>query len=281
MNPALRIGCAALLIGLAVFLIWGHAPGSNPSYSNNEGVSSIMTSSTAQPPKYALHVLFIGNSYTFVHDIPREMVDIASSDPGNPTQFIVQSVTRGAVGLRELWTDGNALAALKARHWDYVVLQENSFWAMTSGNIEESQEYFAKFDQAIKENHAKTILYLTWPREPGSSWYTDPKYSFLQNPTYMMERFAYNTDAEARKLGALVSPVGLYWFRTLKAQPPIKLYGPDNHHPGPAGAYLAALVFYKTLTGRDVTKITMIPAGVAPKDAAMIKTIVSQPLSQQ
>jgi hypothetical protein len=44
----------------------------------------------------------------------------------------------------------------------------------------------------------------------------------------------------------------------------ISLYGPDGYHPGPLGTYLAALVTYERITGKDARLLpgTAVVAGV-------------------
>lgn len=242
----------------------------------SDGVSPMHVSTVKGKPKYALHVLFVGNSYTFVHNIPKQVADIASSDPDNPTQFFVQSVTRGGVTLKELWEEEKAADAIRSGHWDYVVIQQHSFWAVT--DVERSTDYLERFDKLARQFGAKTVLYLTWPRKPGSHWYTDGQTAFLRSPDYMLRRFIEQTYIFALMSGASTADVGIYCWRVLKEHPKIELYEADSTHPSVAGSYLAALVFYKTLTGRDVSKTTFLPDGVCETDANTLRTIVSQPL---
>jgi hypothetical protein len=242
-----------------------------------DGVWPLHLSTGQSKPKYPLHVLFIGNSYTFAHDIPRQVAEVASSDPGNPTQFFVQSVTRGGITLKELWEEGQAADAIRGSHWDYMVIQQHSFWAVT--DVKRSTDYIERFHKLARQFGAKTVLYLTWPRKPGSYWYTDGETAFLRTPDYMLHRFISQTYTIALTSGASIADVGIYWWRVLKENPGIELYEADATHPSVAGSYLAALVFYKTLTGRDVTKTTFLPDGVSEPDATILKSIVSQPLS--
>jgi hypothetical protein len=241
-----------------------------------DGVSPLHVSKINGTPKDALHVLFIGNSYTSVHNIPKQVANIASSDPGNPTQFCVQSITRSGATLQEIWQEGKAADAIHSSHWDYVVIQEQSLWAVT--NVETSTEYFERFDKLARRFGAKTVLYLTWPRKPGSHWYTDGQTALLRTPNYMLHRLTDQTHNIARLTGASTADVGIYWWRALKEHPEIELYEADASHQSVAGSYLAALVFYKTLTRRDVTKTTFLPAGVSQADANPLKAVVSQPL---
>ena len=55
----------------------------------------------------------------------------------------------------------------------------------------------------------------------------------------------------AQELGADVAPVGMAWHNARHEDPEVQLYHEDGAHPGPAGSYLAACVFYATLTGNS------------------------------
>jgi len=43
-----------------------------------------------------------------------------------------------------------------------------------------------------------------------------------------------------------------------------------HHHPSVAGAYLAALVFYRYFTGRTGAEATWRPSGLSAEDAAAL-----------
>jgi hypothetical protein len=46
---------------------------------------------------------------------------------------------------------------------------------------------------------------------------------------------------------AQIAPVGDAWQAARKADPKLMLHSKDQKHPTPAGAYLAACVFYATI----------------------------------
>ena len=91
-------------------------------------------------PAKTISVLFIGNSYTFVNDLPGMLVKVASSDPANTTQIEVQSLTRGGASFKDWVADGSGLKMIKSRHWDYVVLQNQSEWALYPDGIKSANE---------------------------------------------------------------------------------------------------------------------------------------------
>jgi hypothetical protein len=248
---------------------------------SKEGVSAMIKSRTAKPPAYALHVLFIGNSFTFYHDIPQQLANIASSDPGNKTQLIIQSVTRGGIGLKELWQDGKAVQLIRKgpgdkRYWDDVVIQQFSNWAMRREWIDDTNDFAERFRDEITKSRARTLVYLTWVKRPYSHWYTDKGQEFMGNAEYMYNHFRDATHALADRLNAQPVDVGIYWYLVLGEEPDIDLYEADGTHPNSAGSYLSALVFYRTLTGRDVTQVTYKPGDVSEAVAARIRKVVAQ-----
>jgi hypothetical protein len=56
--------------------------------------------------------------------------------------------------------------------------------------------------------------------------------------------------------------------REMKGAPDV--WGPDHHHPSVAGTYLAALVFYRSFTGRSGAQATWRPNGLNAQDAATL-----------
>lgn len=68
-------------------------------------------------------VLFLGNSYTQVNNLPQILFDMAKSTNDS---LIVDSYTPGGYRLMNHSTDLSALTKIAAGNWDFVVLQEKS-----------------------------------------------------------------------------------------------------------------------------------------------------------
>lgn len=238
-----------------------------------EGLTPVMTSDAKAGVKHELAMLFIGDSYTFVNNLPEMLVDIASSDTENNIRFVVQAYARGGFGLKELWTEQEAIKVIKSRHWDYVVLQEQGTWAMSDASVSTAVEAMNQFDAAIREAGARTVLFTTWPRKPGSAWYTNEKTSYLGNARIMMEQTSQYTKAVAAQLETVAIPVGNFWMNVLEAQPEFPLYYVDGSHPDPAGTYLSALVFYRYFGGHNPTGVSYVPSGVTPDQAAYLRGV--------
>ena len=191
-----------------------------------------------------VRVLFIGNSYTYVNNLPELVTGLAESAHRSlETEMIVAP---GAT-LQKHWEDGKALEVMKRGHWDYVVLQEQSTLGLvlTGGppinDPTMFHQYARLFDSAIKSSGAKTIFLLTWARQ-----------NLPATQTHLTNAYR----AIASELDDIVAPVGIAWQTALKKRPSIVLHQKDLSHPTPAGSYLAACVLYSTLYSKSASGLT-------------------------
>ncbi|AUB39975.1 Lysophospholipase L1 or related esterase [Nostoc flagelliforme CCNUN1] len=173
-----------------------------------------------------IRVLFIGNSYTYVNDLPWLTQQLAESAKETRT-LETEMVVVGGATLKSHWKGGKALKLLKAKRWDYVVLQEQSTLPIT--NPKEMYKYASLFDAEIKRVNSQTVFYLTWAKQ------NQPETQQILTDSYM---------TIAKELKAKVAPVGIAWQKVQKANPKLNLYSPDESHPSPIGSYIAACVFY-------------------------------------
>jgi hypothetical protein len=213
-----------------------------------------------------LRALFIGNSYTYFHDLPGTIAALANAArEERPLDF--QSSTIPGVTLQTHWDEGRARAAVREKKWDFVILQEQSQRPLKNPNLTEKAA--RKFDEEIDKNGAQTLLYLTWARKDAPETQTQLT-STLQDLS--------------KKLKARIAPVGPAWGRALKERPDFELHGSDGSHPTPAGTYLAACVFYASIyrkspvgnTHRTVRRTTdgtkfYAPAELSQADALFLQ----------
>jgi len=240
--------------------------------SSSEGVTSVMEARPAQAD-YALRILFIGNSYTFTHNMPQQMVEMARSDSANRTHYMVQSITKGGASLEEIWALPEVQQLLSEK-WDYVVLQQQSFWAMHPEGVIKTIKIAREYDTRIKQAGARTLLFTTWARKPDSHWYSNQETAFLRNADYMQKKFDEQTSQLAGKIGAVAIPVGGYWAYVNNALPDIDLYSADATHPGVAGSYLSAAVFYRYFSGRTLETVSYVPPGISAETAKRLREVV-------
>lgn len=236
-----------------------------------EGVSRVMVTELPEKPVREISVLFIGNSYTFFSNMPEMLVKIAESDPDNKTRFIVQSVTHGGYRLSDHWSNQEIHKILYSRYWNYVVLQEQSMWAMFPDQVIDTMKTIRKINDEIKKIGAHTLIFNTWARKAGSKWYTKPEYSFLRNPEYMQGKLNEKTAEIASRLGIIRIPVGDYWMAALAKKPDFPLYHPDGTHPSSYGSYFNALIFYRYFSGYNPSVIGYKPSKINEDDAIFLR----------
>jgi hypothetical protein len=189
-------------------------------------------------------VLFIGNSYTYVNNLPGQLIALSQNE-SKPVD--AEMVVFGGATLERHLADGTAVAAIRRGHWDYVILQEQSTLGLDEqyGLIGDPTSFYgsvSRIDREIRNVGAKTMLFMTWSREQAP-----------QNQSALTN--AYTHAAEIT--GAIVSPVGLAWERhraTVPGSP--NLYQSDGSHPSQAGTYLSALVLYGSIYQKSPQGLT-------------------------
>ena len=182
-------------------------------------------------------ILFVGNSYTFFHDMPTAIFAPLAKERGY--SFDVTAVTRGGYRLSQFADpeneEGKRLRATVAgQHYDCVILQEQSCTPITDE---------ARFLRGIADLRALIgtqadhfVLYATWGRKEGS-----PQLSELGlTRQEMTERLAAAYDRAALANGMTVAHVGRAFAEHMEAHPEEELYNPDLSHPSEKGSRIAA-----------------------------------------
>ncbi len=199
-----------------------------------------------------MNILFIGNSYTYFHDLPAVFAALANENGKGVT---AHSVTRGGRKLNQFMNTEDdctkELGSVLADNppFDAVFLQEQSMLPY--------RDYDAFFGGAkhvaetVRAAGAKRLcFYVTWGRKPGCpdldemGWTHDSMTAGLHD--------AYFRAAEA--LSMECADVGAAFHKLVENHPEIELYDPDGSHPSYVGTCLAAMVMYKTVFGESAGK---------------------------
>ena len=106
-------------------------------------------------------VLFIGNSYTYVNDLPNTLRQLALSLDDTMT---VASSAPGGYTLFQHSTYAPTIAAIESQDWDFVVLQEQSQLGALPFDVTTTELGASALVQRIEENHECTypVFYMTW-----------------------------------------------------------------------------------------------------------------------
>lgn len=209
-----------------------------------------------------LHVLFIGNSYTYVNNLPSMLSALAAS-ANSPLRIQTKMVAEPAATLQLLWEKGAAEEAIRERKWDFVILQEQSVLPIVEPG--RMRNYARKFDNVIKKSGSRTVLFLTWARRGK------PEMQLGLNNAYLNV---------ARELEAQIAPVGPAWQFALAAAPDTQLYMEDGSHPTPAGSYLAACVFFHVMTENQQSCPPIDRSDISREELAIARNAASQAAAQ-
>ena len=220
--------------------------------------SSVFTSRVSGKLGRTVSVLFIGNSYTSANNMPGMIADLATSDMGNTVQLSVQSLTCGGCALQDFVANGSAARAIASQHWDYVVLQDESDWAMHPYSIRLAEKSVSALSSLAGEAGAKPVMFVTWAYKDTSD-YSGTVGISPEALKVMQQTIDLQSAAIAQASTADMVMVGDNWSAEENSDPDLDLYTKDGAHPTVAGTYLAALDFVKYLTGRKPTQTTFVP----------------------
>lgn len=236
--------------------------------------AGVVLAEKVEPPK---KILFIGNSYTHVNNLPALFTNMVNSAGGIVP--MVKSHTPGGCTLIKHSKDPKALAVIDEGNWDVVVLQGNSQEAARSESSEATRNDFltggTNLAQRIREKSpkARIILYQTWARHPDFWKSADKNSGVGSSPEEMQKRTQkwYAQLASDIPGGASVAPVGDAWATSYAKHPDLRLHTKDNSHPSFAGSYLAGLVLYRSIyTGKPLSSIRF-KGSLTDKDVTALK----------
>ena len=214
----------------------------------------LVVHSRTPEPQPEIRILFIGNSFTYYHDLPRMVAQLAEAGGQRPLHC--ESETPAGCMLEKHWQDRKALSRIRSGHWDFVVLQDQSEVPLLRRDA--LFEYGQKFDAEIKQQRAGTILYETWA---------------LQNKPEQQAAISKAYTGLARQLNARLAPVGDAWQMALRSDSKLILHDVDQKHPNATGTYLAACVFYATIFGQSPAGLPGRIGGLTSGEAQRLQAI--------
>ena len=192
---------------------------------------------TTPAAKYPKKLLFIGNSMTYVGNLPKLIAGMAKGHQVDAVTY--DSETPGGVTLKQHFENGKAVKKIQSGHYDVVVIQGQSSEAID--DYENFKEYGIKLANEASKHGSKPVLFSAWscctPFACSGEQLEDDHESI---------RKAYEDIAKATQ--AIIAPVGKAWQLYRKSHPqPVGVLTSDNCHPNNDGAYLSACVFFETI----------------------------------
>lgn len=204
-------------------------------------------------------VLFIGNSYTAVNNLPQLTADCAMSIGFAGFPMEIASSTPGGTTFQMHTTNASSQSLINQGNWDFVVLQEQSqLPSFPDAQVASDCFPFAATlnEQIIAaDSCTETVFYMTWGRQNGdasncASWPPVCTYEGMDSLLNLRYRqMALDNDA-------ILSPVGSVWKYIRTNYPEINLYAADGSHPSLEGSYAAACSMVTVIFRTDPTLIT-------------------------
>jgi hypothetical protein len=207
----------------------------------------------------ACSVLFLGNSYTAVNDLPRVFDALAAS---GGRSVVTHARVPGGMTLEGHLAGSDTAALFEDDTVNVVVMQEQS-------QIPASPELVAAkmlpaatgLAELTRRAGAEPLLLETWARRDGWPEVGIATYAEMQT----LIDAGYTEVAEATH--ADIAPAGEAWARALSNPRLPALWQDDGSHPTVAGTYLAACVLFAKIFDRSPVGLSY-HAGVSRETAA-------------
>lgn len=220
-------------------------------------------------------VLFIGNSFTYVENMPDLFKNIAES-AGYKVK--IQMHAPGGISVGDISQGTQAhmnnpvvYDNIRSDKWDYVVLQDNQGrFVLDYGQFSASslviQGHQQIRDSVLKNNPcAKMVWFEGWGLKNGM-----PPYG--NTGIEMIERISANYHFMNDSLHQIIAPIGGAWKKLILTNPAIDPWSADEAHQSLAGSFLTAGVIYATIF-RDNPVYSSANGGLAANTANLLKQI--------
>ncbi|MEP7155481.1 MAG: hypothetical protein ABI905_06890 [Betaproteobacteria bacterium] len=244
-----------LLTIIAALLV--AACGSGSGGTSNSGAAIPPVAAAPVVPAVAdINLLFMGNSHTTVHDVPGMVGAMVRAGKSNKTVSSVEAPNW--MFLEQRATDPSSLALLKSRKWTAVILQAQEY--SSSGQFFYPTTGAEALVRMSREQSAVPVMFPEWSRRGIAE----------------TQRIFDLHVSIARKEAACVAPIPQAWDLALARYPSMVLHDADGNHSATAGAFLAALVIYATVTGLSPQDLPALPFDVDADTQMKLRGIASE-----
>lgn len=203
------------------------------------GISAFSMANTSD----SLKILFIGNSYTHMNNMPKIFDKICKA---KGKSVIVEMNTRAGASFAVHTARADMYEKINSRKWDYVILQGYSREFIEEPTYLDTASIprMVQIMDTIKANNPCTqiLLYQTWGYKDG---YLER--SATDSYDKMTDKIGFGYRYVSEIFSLPISPVGYVWQELRRNVPDINLYDADNAHPNKNGSYLAACTFYTAI----------------------------------
>lgn len=196
-----------------------------------------------------LSVLFLGNSYTSVNNLPQLVKNLSNSADKT---LLVDANIPGGFTISGHLNDATSLNKIRQGNWDYIVIQEQSqIPSIDFYRYNDMYPSLMELKDTIDHYNpcAKIITYMTWGRRFGgiqcdpSNTYCSPNFV---NFNHMQDTLTNAYLEISEQLNIQCAPVGVVWQNVLN-DTTLVLHSGDNSHPNIDGSYVAACAIFSSI----------------------------------
>jgi len=198
-------------------------------------------------------LLFMGNSHTSNNDLSTMVTDMVRD--GTPGKTVASVEAPGWLFLDERLHDEATIDMLTSQDWSFVILQAQKY--SSSGQFEYSTEEAKELVRMSRDQRAIPVMFPEWPRQG------------IDESQRIYDLHVSIAQAEP----ACVAPIPQAFDLALVRDPHLSLYAADGNHSSAAGAFLAALVLYATITEQSPLDVPPLPQ--FPVDESVQETLRS------
>lgn len=193
----------------------------NPDSTNND------VSNTNDLSNTDFNILFVGNSLTFINNLP-ELVKTRAKQKG--INIGTKMIAEGNYAIIDHWNDGKVQNQISTKNYDFVIIQQGP--SSQAWGREILIEYGRKLSELCKQNDTKLCYFMVWP---SLSYY------------HTFDGVIKNYRDAASINEAILSPVGEVWKEHFDATDNFDYYSSDGFHPSLKGSQVAADVIVDSL----------------------------------
>lgn len=186
-----------------------------------------------------MKILFIGNSHTYMNDMPELASEMIEDVKGEACEVFM--IANSGRSLKWHMAEEYFSERFNILHgkYDYCVIQEQ---AHPMGEESDTVKYATQIIELCKKAGTMPIIFETWAEKDKP-----------ENQAEMNRRYR----GLAENQNALLAPIGEVWSLAKEELGSIDgadLYFKDGAHASPIGTYLTAMVLTKTITGKLPSK---------------------------
>lgn len=213
----------------------------------------------------AVRVLFLGNSATYVHDLPGTLGRLArQAGYGLECDSMVKSGVTASFHADAATEHGQAVLQAIQKGYDIVFLQDNGNCISSEEKRRASQNAYRTLGEAIHAAGARTGIYFR-PPYGYETWGRDP--------IAQCREFDRHFGEIAQSIGSVNAYVNRAFACAIQ-HTDFDVWGPDHAHTSEYGAYLAVCVFFCAIFGESSAALR--DNGLPPADARVLQDIADR-----